>query len=78
MTETQLAALPDALRIDAKGLLAALPIPAAKTWSFTLAPKTGKFRGSFVVSDPAVPPATRVTARTVSMEGVLLQLPAAE
>jgi hypothetical protein len=78
LTELQLSAFPDFLRLDAKGLFAALPAPAVKTWTFTPVAASGKFTGSFVISDAALPPATKPTNRSVAFEGVLLQLPVAE
>ncbi len=78
LSSTQLTALPDFLRLDAKGLFNAQPTPAAKTWTFTLTPSTGKFTGSFVVTDPGATPTAKATTRKVSFEGVLLQLPTTE
>ncbi len=65
-------ALPVNLNFSANGKVSVADTNTAKL-SLTVNSATGSFSGSFLVTDPAIPPSTKATVRRVPVSGVLLQ-----
>jgi hypothetical protein len=64
--------LPANLRITATGKVTVTDSNSAKL-SLTVNPTTGTFSGSFIVTDPPVPPSVKPVVRRVPVNGLLLQ-----
>ncbi len=71
-TEENPRGLPANLKITASGKVTVTDANSAKL-SLSVNPATGTFSGSFIVTDPPVPPASKPVVRRVPVSGVLLQ-----